>query len=154
MGVAAEDIDVFAIADEEAFEPGAAAAFEFMHIDEKGEEKPVSIIIMRTMADTYVGYVNECPHKGVRLDGGNGRLLSLDRRNLECGQHGALFDVETGVCVDGACVNKSLEPVAVAVIDHEVCLVGVKLVEDDGKRDPFAPGGDDDDGPVTLIMPD
>lgn len=150
----AEDIDVFVIADAEAFEPGAAASFNFTHIDDAGEHKPVSIIVLRTMANDYVGYVNECPHKSVALDGGNGCLLSPDRRHLECGQHGALFDIDSGHCVDGPCVGKSLEPVAIAVIDHEVCVVGVKLLEDDGKRDPFAPGGDDDDGPVTLIQAD
>ncbi|ACK51421.1 Rieske (2Fe-2S) domain protein [Methylocella silvestris BL2] len=149
MQMMQQDIDVFVIADEEAFAPGAAASFKFTHIDENGAEKPVSIIVVRTMANEYVGYVNECPHKGVALDGGNGRLLSQDRKALECGQHGALFDIATGVCTDGPCLNKSLEPVAVAVIDHEVCLIGVKLLEDDGKRDPF--GEQEEDGPVVLI---
>ncbi len=68
----------------------------------------------------------------------------------ECGQHGALFEIETGQCVDGPCEAKSLEPIAVAIIDGEVCLCGGKLIEDDGVPDPF---NTPDDGPVVLSIP-
>jgi nitrite reductase/ring-hydroxylating ferredoxin subunit len=49
--------------------------------------------------------------------------------SAECGQHGAFFKIETGRCVDGPCKAKSLELVALAIIDGEVCLCGVKLVD-------------------------
>jgi hypothetical protein len=37
----------------------------------------------------------------------------------------------------------SLEPVAVAAIQGEVCLCGIQLVEDDGIPDPFAEVADE-----------
>ena len=45
-----------------------------------------------------------------------------------------------GLCIDGPCRGKSLKPIALAVIDGEVCTCGVALVEDDGCPNPFRRG--------------
>jgi nitrite reductase/ring-hydroxylating ferredoxin subunit len=149
--MSSKEIEVFVIWDAESFAPGAAKEFRLSRIDEDGEARPFPIVVIRTAANEYLGYVNACPHKGVTLNGGPGKFFSQDKKFLECGQHGALFEIGTGLCVDGPCKARNLEPIALAIIDGEVCLCGVKLVEDDGVPDPF---NTPDDGPVVLIDSD
>lgn len=147
----AEDIDVFVICRAGTIEQGGATAFSLSRIDEVGAIKPFPIVIIRTGPGDYLGYVNICPHEGSALDAVDGEFFTQDRKSLKCGQHGAKFDIATGLCNDGPCKAKSLEPIALVVIDGEVCLCGVKLVEDDTIPDPFA---DADDGIEILIQPD
>ncbi|HZM08341.1 MAG TPA: Rieske (2Fe-2S) protein, partial [Methylocella sp.] len=71
---------------------------------------------------------------------------------LRCGRHGARFEIDTGICVDGPCQGASLESVALAVIQGDVCLCGIALVEDDGIPDPFAE--ELDDTMEIMIHPD
>ncbi|VTZ27200.1 conserved hypothetical protein [Methylocella tundrae] len=149
--MASNDIDVFVICEAETIAPGAAKAFSLSRINDAGDPETFPIFVIHTAADEYLGYVNACPHKGVLLNKGPGTFFTQDRKLLECGQHGAMFDIDTGLCVDGPCKAQSLEPVALAVIDGDICLCGVKLVEDDGIPNPFEMP---DDGPVVLIDSD
>jgi hypothetical protein len=41
------------------------------------------------------------------------------------------------VCISGPCREQSLEPIALAVVDGDVCVCGITLVEDDRIPDPF-----------------
>ena len=116
------------------------------------ESRPFPIVIVRTDANDYFGYVNTCPHEGTWLNFGTGEFFSRDRAFLRCGRHGATFEIDTGLCVDGPCRGESLEPIALAVIDGEVCLCGVALVEDDGCPDPFV--DEADDTMEIMIHPD
>ena len=149
--MATNDIDVFVVCAAGDIERGSAKAFSLSRIAETGESRPFPIFIVRTGTDDYLGYVNACPHQGVWLNFGAGEFFSRDRAFLRCGRHGANFEIDTGLCVDGPCQGKSLQPVAVAVIDGEVCLCGVKLVEDDGFRQSF---DDPDETMEIMIHPD
>jgi hypothetical protein len=42
-----------------------------------------------------------------------------------------VFEIGTGVCVDGPCKGRSLIPVALTILDDDICVIGVTLVEDD-----------------------
>ncbi|WP_271587265.1 Rieske (2Fe-2S) protein [Bradyrhizobium sp. CCBAU 53415] len=86
---------------------------------------------MRTFGNDYFGYLNRCPRESVWLNIDSGAVCSAGRSFLRCGRHGARFEIDTGMCIDGACDGQSLEPVALAVIEGDVCLCGVKLLEDD-----------------------
>ena len=55
-----------------------------------------------------VGYVNDCPHANLPLDLVPGRFLDPARARILCTNHGALFDIDTGVCVRGPCFGKRL----------------------------------------------
>ena len=48
-----------------------------------------------------------------------------------CGKHGALFELGTGLCVDGPCKGQRLVPVNLTVLDNDICVTGVTLVEDE-----------------------
>jgi len=149
--VSSGEIEVFVICPADAIEPGGARAFSLSRITETGDQRPFPIFIVRSAADDYVGYVNACPHEGIWLNFGAGEFFSRDRAFLKCGRHGANFEIDTGLCVEGPCRGKSLEPIALAVIEGDICLCGVRLVEDDRRLDPF----DDPDGTMeVMIHPD
>lgn len=132
-----EELDVYVICSVRSIEKGGAKPFSLSRINEEGEARPFPIVVVRTKDDNIVGYVNTCPHDGKWLNIGSGKFFNDDSTLLRCGRHGAQFDIESGSCVDGPCPGKSLEPIALAVVDGEVCLCGVSLVEDDGHPDPF-----------------
>jgi nitrite reductase/ring-hydroxylating ferredoxin subunit len=141
------DPEVFVICAAESIAPGSAKAFSLSRIVETDEGRPFPIVIIRTAANDYFGYVNTCPHKRTWLNIGAGEFFSPDRAFLKCGRHGSNFEIDTGLCVAGPCKGKSLEPIAVTVIDGEVCLCGVALVEDYG-----FPGSFDEFGDTMEIM--
>lgn len=107
--------------------------------------------MIRTHGNDYVGYVNACPHDGVWLNIGSGDFFTQDRAFLKCGRHGATFEIDSGLCIDGPCNGKSLQPIALAVVDGEVCLCGERLVEDDR---PFGAFDDHDETMDIMIHPD
>jgi nitrite reductase/ring-hydroxylating ferredoxin subunit len=143
--------EVYVICAAESIAPGSAKAFSLSRITETDTGRPFPIVVIRTNADNYVGYVNTCPHEGTWLNIGAGEFFNRDRTFLKCGRHGANFEIDTGLCVGGPRKGKSLEPIALAVIDGEVCLCGVTLVEDDGFPDPF---DEFDDTMEIMIHPD
>lgn len=143
------DIDIFVICDADSIEKGDAKAFSLSRINDAGESRPFPIFIVRTQADEYFGYVNVCPHGGTWLNIGDGTFFSRDRGFLRCGRHGALFETDSGLCIEGDCKGRSLEPIAVTVVDGEVCVCGIALTEDLGP-DPFQ---DFDDTMEIMIHP-
>lgn len=149
MGI--EEIEVFVICAADAIERGGARAFSLSRIDASGEDRPFPIMVIRTHGNAYVGYVNACPHDGVWLNIGSGDFFTQDRAFLKCGRHGATFEIDSGICIDGPCNGKSLQPIALAVVDGEVCLCGERLVEDDR---PFGSFDDSDETMEIMIHPD
>jgi nitrite reductase/ring-hydroxylating ferredoxin subunit len=77
------------------------------------------------------GYVNKCPHDGVNLDWERNQFLDPNGIRLMCGKHGALFELGTGMCMDGPCKGRSLTPVALTVLEDDICVTGVTLVEEE-----------------------
>lgn len=139
--------DVFVICTVGSIKRGEARSFRLSRIGDNGEARPFPIVVIHTEAGGFVGYVNVCPHDGKWLNIGSGEFFNEERSQLRCGRHGAAFEIETGLCVGGACKGDSLQPIALAVIDGEVCLCGVSLVEDDS-----FPGDDDDPDETMDIM--
>jgi len=107
-----------------------ARGFHLMRVDDDGMTQPWSIFIVRWGKQVF-GYVNKCPHDGVNLDWERGQFLDPNGLRLMCGKHGALFELGTGLCVDGPCQGRSLTPVEVTILDDDICVTGVTLVEDD-----------------------
>lgn len=138
-----EAAKIFVICAADSIERSNAKAFSLFRINEAGESRPFPIMVIRTHTDDYIGYVNSCPHQGIWLNFGEGNFFTRDRAFLKCGRHGSVFEIDSGLCIDGPCKDRSLEPIALAVIDGEVCLCGVEL-EENGHPDPF------DDGDETM----
>jgi nitrite reductase/ring-hydroxylating ferredoxin subunit len=107
-----------------------ARGFQLMIVAENGSHKPWPIIVVRWGKQVF-GYLNRCPHDGVNLDWERNQFLDQNGIRLMCGKHGALFELGTGNCVDGPCKGKGLTPVALTVLDNDICVTGVTLVEDE-----------------------
>lgn len=107
-----------------------AQGFQLMVVAEDGSARPWPIIVVRWGRQVF-GYLNRCPHNGVHLDWERNQFLDPNGTRLMCGKHGSLFELGSGLCVDGPCKGQGLTPVALSVIDDDICVTGVTLVEDD-----------------------
>ena len=62
------------------------------------------------------GYINRCPHTGAPLDWNPDQFLDADGAYILCATHGALFEIDSGLCVYGPCINQRLEPLPLEVV--------------------------------------
>jgi nitrite reductase/ring-hydroxylating ferredoxin subunit len=86
--------------------------------DETGDRREA--ILLREDNDV-VGWLNYCRHfTHIRLDKGPG----AERRDGEvlCTNHGAMFDVESGLCTHGPCEGAYLEGIEVRVENGAIYL--------------------------------
>ncbi len=65
--------------------------------------------------EKFYAYVNECCHIPMRLDWYENEFFTRDKRYIICPTHGAAYEPNTGLCVDGPCPGEYLEPIPVAV---------------------------------------
>ena len=68
-------------------------------------------VVIQKDSQFYV-YKNRCPHIGINLEYQPNRFLDKEEQYIQCANHGALFEIETGYCVAGPCSGKSLIAVA------------------------------------------
>ncbi|MGD0679108.1 MAG: Rieske 2Fe-2S domain-containing protein [Polyangiaceae bacterium] len=100
-------------------------------LNAKGEIETCPLVIVR-WDDQFYGYINACPHTPTALDArAPGQFFNQERSHLMCDRHGALFEVDTGLCLDGPCVGEGLPPLSIKVIDGSICLADVQMVERD-----------------------
>ena len=55
-------------------------------------------------------YINSCPHIGIPLEFQPDEFLDMEKRFIQCANHGALFEIETGDCIAGPCAGQCLDP--------------------------------------------
>ena len=82
----------------------------------------LSFFVVRRNLDVF-GYHNVCPHTGASLDWLPDRFLDADQRLIICATHGALFEIDSGLCISGPCWGEKLVPVQVETIDDEIFLI-------------------------------
>jgi nitrite reductase/ring-hydroxylating ferredoxin subunit len=70
--------------------------------------------------DEVFAYQNYCVHVGHPLNWAPDSFLTRDRQAIICASHGALYEIDSGLCVAGPCKGKSLRPVDVAVRDGDI----------------------------------
>lgn len=107
-----------------------ATGFVLATVGDDNQPKALPIVVVRWGKKVF-GYLNSCPHHGTRLDWERESFMDPNNLRLMCGKHGALFELGTGRCSDGPCKGEGLTPVALEVIDGDICIKGVRLVEDD-----------------------
>ncbi|SRR5713226_1667316 len=71
----------------------------------------------------FHAYLNRCRHMTTPLDFVRYQFFTDDGCHLICMTHGALYDPDSGLCVEGPCKGLSLYPLPVVVDKGEV-LVG------------------------------
>jgi nitrite reductase/ring-hydroxylating ferredoxin subunit len=87
---------------------------------------PLRGFLVRRGAQVFA-YINRCPHAGHPLNLRLDRFLTADGALILCNSHGAMFEIDTGVCVAGPCPGQSLRRIPVRVENGQVVL-------DEGER--------------------
>lgn len=106
--------------------PGSARIFK-TGLGERSEE----IILVKTEAG-FRAYRNRCRHIPVSLDWGDGDVVDERGDMLQCHTHGALYQMEDGLCVAGPCKGRTLIPVEIEERGKGVYLIE-ELEADDGR---------------------
>jgi nitrite reductase/ring-hydroxylating ferredoxin subunit len=89
--------------------------------NERGRDR----MLLVRQGDSVRAYINNCPHYDrAPLGWKKNEFLSGDGQHIMCAAHGALFDIESGLCTLGPCLGQSLTPVLVRVEGGSVVLVG------------------------------
>ena len=86
-------------------------------LSDGGTEKKCFIVKVR---DRIFAYKNCCPHTGAPLNWQENKFLDLFGLNIQCTLHGALFQIEDGLCTWGPCEGQSLKPVDIMVSNGTV----------------------------------
>ena len=94
-------------------------------------DDPLELFAVRR-GDRVDVYVNRCPHLGTPLEWRPDRFLDEAGEHAVCATHGALFQLDDGLCVYGPCRGDRLQALAVELRGGDV---HVALTEGDG---PFA----------------
>ena len=87
---------------------------------------PAAIFVIRQGEQVW-GYVNQCPHAGHQLNWVGDRFLNRERDHILCASHGALFEIETGLCVGGPCPGERLQTVPLELEGGEIGLTAATL---------------------------
>lgn len=74
--------------------------------------------------DAVYAYENVCMHVGHPLNFKPDSFLTRDLSKIICASHGALYEIDSGLCVAGPCPGKSLRPVSAEVIDGLIVVEG------------------------------
>jgi len=98
--------------------PEGGALEVLLDADDRGS----SVVLLRRDGQVYA-WRNLCPHAGRYLNWAPGRFL-FDQGRLVCAAHGATFEIDSGLCVDGPCRGSSLVPVSLTVLEGGKVRVG------------------------------
>ncbi len=71
-----------------------------------------------------VAYRNQCPHQSLQLNWRPNEFLSADRNHIVCGNHGAIFDWQSGACIGGICQGSALTPWPVRELSGHIEVAG------------------------------
>lgn len=98
---------------------------------EPGSVKKFWLICHKNRVDGFLlnyegrfhAYVNRCRHMTTPLDFVRNQFFTEDGRHVMCMTHGAVYEPESGLCIDGPCKGLSLYRLPVVIEAGEV-LVG------------------------------
>jgi len=78
-----------------------------------------SIVAVKRDGQIYV-YLNWCPHLGIELNFQPDVFLDSDNQFIQCANHGALFEIDSGHCLSGPCSGENLVAVTYSIRDGEL----------------------------------
>lgn len=71
-----------------------------------------------------LAYVNLCPHYSLPLNVREDEFLTRDGASIMCRRHLAIFRLDDGLCIEGACTGSSLETVPISVDSSNMLVIG------------------------------
>ncbi|QMU61901.1 MAG: Rieske 2Fe-2S domain-containing protein [Gammaproteobacteria bacterium] len=100
---------------DEIADPGSKG----LSINQEGTK--LELFIVKKDAKIVV-YQNSCPHTQGPLDWTADQFLDMDSNYIMCANHGALFEINTGLCVYGPCKAESLKTLPFMIKDGDIYL--------------------------------
>ena len=85
-----------------------------------------SMFVVRRGAAAF-GYVNVCPHFSLKLNYKRDQFTTRDGE-IMCSMHYALFRLDDGMCLEGACEGRGLDPVPIEVTVNGVLRIAAACV--------------------------
>jgi len=86
-------------------------------------EWPFRGFVVRRGASVFA-YQNYCMHVGHPLNFKPDSFLTKDGGKIICASHGALYEIDSGICVAGPCPGKQLRSLPVEIVDGNVVVEG------------------------------
>jgi nitrite reductase/ring-hydroxylating ferredoxin subunit len=84
---------------------------------ENGDDKEGFVI---RAGGKVLAYRNECRHIPMTMDWVENRFLSRDRCYIQCATHGALYEIDSGLCVEGPPAGERLRRLAAEIRGDDV----------------------------------
>lgn len=98
-------------------EDGRAKEFAY------GQGDEIRNIFVQRRGGRVYAYENSCPHAYIPLNMTAGDFTEKSGQYLICQNHGALFDIESGLCLAGPCNGQSLTAIDVDVKDGNIIAI-------------------------------
>lgn len=83
------------------------------------KDKRIAVLAVRQGDDVFI-YENNCPHIGSPLDFKPGQFLNIEQTHIICSTHGALFEINDGLCISGPCEGDQLTPLDASIRDGSI----------------------------------
>ena len=75
----------------------------------RGFDLPQASILAVKKSGRIFTYFNSCPHQQLPLEWKRHEFLDNEGNFLKCSNHGALFNIHDGLCIQGPCKGDTLE---------------------------------------------
>lgn len=85
-----------------------------------GDDQQPAFVIRHN--DTPYAYLNRCAHLFLELDWDTGEFFDFDCEYIICANHGALFEPDTGECINGPCYGMSLTSISILEDDDKILI--------------------------------
>lgn len=115
---------------------GTAQSITLCQMSQLAEKRSIGVtvsglgkkVIVVLKAGNIFAWLDACPHypQGTPMAWRTGEYLNGDGTYIACHSHGALFDIQTGVCLKGPCLGAGLTPVVIAVRDDGTIEMPIK----------------------------
>lgn len=89
----------------------------------------IPAFVIRFKGEVY-GYFNRCAHLMLELDWDDAEFFDTSGELLVCSNHGAMFEPDTGLCVNGPCYGASLESISVTEVGSDIVLADTRFQVD------------------------
>jgi nitrite reductase/ring-hydroxylating ferredoxin subunit len=76
-----------------------------------------TLLVVRQGRELFA-YADACPHHGTPMAWRKDAYLDAAGQHIVCAAHGALFDIDSGLCVLGPCLGDTLSPVLLKIHDN------------------------------------
>ena len=82
----------------------------------------LELFLVRQGSNVYA-YRNRCPHTGAPLDWQPHQFLDEHGTLIQCALHGALFAIDSGLCLRGPCAGMTLKALPLQVTEEGLVLL-------------------------------